>query len=206
MLKYNQFVTEKLSDKLCGFDENEMINNYLNDKMSLKRLVSTLKENKIKLPNANIDVILYSLRYDNEYQLFDVLKNFYLIEPFDIIKREYLNGLLPIEKYLETCKEYDIELPDIHTLKMAYFRNMIDISEYLNYCKKYYNELPDIKEISKYHRDQYFSSEIYIELLDKFYNIKITKDVLQDYLENNKIDEDTYNRLLKKYYNKQNDK
>jgi hypothetical protein len=57
--KYGEYITEKLSDKLSGFDAEELKQQFLSDKISFDKYYSLLKQYKLQLPSFNEITVYY---------------------------------------------------------------------------------------------------------------------------------------------------
>ena len=122
MLKYNDFINEKLSDKLSGFNEEKLKQQYFSGNISIELYYERCKENNI-IPFTSDEIVkqylngnitsLYELISDCEYYNIDL--------PIVFIKNEFLNGRLNAERYLELCKEHKLELPNIYIIKNLYY-------------------------------------------------------------------------------------
>lgn len=74
---YKQFVNEKLSDKISGFDKDGLKEQFLNGKISFYKFLTICKKYNIKLPS-------------NEE-----------------VKQMYLSGLIDIDEYLDIWFQYN---------------------------------------------------------------------------------------------------
>jgi ankyrin repeat protein len=141
--RYNKYVTEKLSDKLSGFNEEELKKQFFNGKIDIKKYLEICKENNIKINKDEIKN-WYLNDYINQYNFlkicekykFDIFldddvlytfDNFYILNLLEIsIKFGSLKGL----KYVIENGECDIDINDNQILKTAISNNNLDIVKY----------------------------------------------------------------------------
>lgn len=118
--KYNEYINEKLTDKLSGFDEHELFNQYLDKKINIYKFVDMYRQ--------------YNLNYPNE----------------KIVKQYVMDGKIPSYEYDYLCKTIHFNFLSNVEMKKLFDENKIDILRYNNYCKVNNLDLPSKDEIFKH--------------------------------------------------------
>lgn len=199
--KYSEYINEKLSDKLVGFDENDLKQQLIDCKISIDKYLFICIDNNIK-PSKDIikkmfiddkididDYLKYCKKYDldyptNEEMHFKISK----LKPNDMLIYACDYDFLDLVK-LSINNEADIRSYNDYCIKSIINKNYYDIIDYfLNYINKseitsliiFYSITDNRIDIIKYLIDNnIFINKKYLPLCQT----KETKNLLKKYIE-----------------------
>lgn len=215
--KYKEFLTEKLTDNLSGFNTDELLQQLIEHKISFRKYLETCKEYEIIVNKEKLKQLLLSEKLEESFEIFYTLCNEYNIqmltedEIIDILKindyDDYYNILIDSIKFklnkifYNTIKNVNIEdnlqqllkiismYGNIHAFE--YFYKTYDVNVYmLNNMLMYASnnsQFDMIKTLVKYGADIYDNDN------------KITRNAVID--DNFKM----FEFLIKNYYDIKND-
>lgn len=129
--RYNDFLNEKLSDKLSGFDEKSLEQQYLDGKIDFFKYIKICFENNIKIPedyisneiNKNLYNINRYLKLCDEYD--------YNLPSINLLNKAYDKYQIDLFEYIEISTRYYDIIPDIEFVKNE--MNKITWSSIKNY-------------------------------------------------------------------------
>lgn len=196
IFKYNEFLNEKLTDNLSGFDENELKQRLVNNEIDIVKYLDICDRYHLKFPtdeeikqylidnrnnNINIHILLQSLI---EYKLKLPAEN--------IIKPYVLNGNLKINDYIEY---YNSLTPDeMYQALSNYKQNLFDVyNDMLIYASEY-NFLDLFKKSFK------FKVDIYALNVALFNAIENSNFEMVKYLVDYGVNVNSYNALNSMLY------
>lgn len=107
--KYNEFLNEKLSDKLSGFNADELYQQFLDGKLTPEKFLDLYEQYNIKIPD-------------------DFEK---------IIKDKLYNNEMLVESYLRICKTHNLKTLSKDELLEFYKSKKITFDKYITLCNKY---------------------------------------------------------------------
>jgi hypothetical protein len=151
--KYNEFINEKLSDKLSGFDNNEIIQQLLNKKIDFRKYIKLqLKYNLKSLTSEELKYLLdkYMLSLYDYFDYcddFDIkpISNDELINYINYTNKEFPNYEIHQDPLLICASKHNnmdlfnyaiqhdanIHYADEAALKFAVFNNNYEMTEFL---------------------------------------------------------------------------
>lgn len=115
--RYNDFLNEKLSDKLSGFDSDEITNRFLTGKLDIYVYLNVCRINKLKFPSTD-----ELIKYFNTYGKLNNGLNFMNIIKFNNID---------LIKYFVKKHDFNVNINNGYPLKYAIIYNDLEIIEYL---------------------------------------------------------------------------
>lgn len=160
IFKYKQFLNEKISDKLSGFNQKQLKNQLMNNKIDLDKYLHLCNKYSIELPN------------DEE------IKEYLLYNQ---------NNDINIKLFIRALKKYDLNLPDVKLIKPYVLNGNITIEFYKKYYGDLTND-EIYQSISNYKSRQYdtqndmlidASKYNYFDLFKKSFKYKVDKYSLQ---------------------------
>lgn len=128
--KYNEYTNEKLTDKLQGFDKDELFKQFLDNKLTAEKLLDNCEKYNIEIPD-DFEKKLKDKLNNNEILLESYLRicKFHNLKTLskDELLNIYKSGKINFDKYLTLCNKYniDISIDDVYE-KVKNMNNYID--------------------------------------------------------------------------------
>lgn len=199
--KYIEFLNEKLTDNLKGFDEQGLKQQFTNGEIDIEKYLQLCNKYNIEISG---DEILKEYYLDNN---FSIRKYLYLAQKYNYklpeneLINEFKNKKITTETYLDLSKIYLNKVPSDIEFKQMLLNDEINVYEYLQFARLYKikTSLTDI-ELKQYYLDNNITIQEYIDCSTNFDNKPIlTSDELKQEYINKNIDIEYYFMLLKKF-------
>lgn len=198
--KYITFLNEKISDKLSGFNEEELKFQYEKGEITIEKYLQLCNKYHISLPPEDI------LKQEYLSNKINILKYLYLAQTYNYnlpeteLNNELKEKKITVETYLYLSGKFLDKLPNEIEIKQMLLNNMINVYDYLKFTRLYkIKSLLSDSELKQYYLDKKITIQEYINCAFNFDNKPLlTSDELKkEYIDKN-IDIEYYFMIMKK--------
>lgn len=135
--KYNEYINEKLSDKLSGFNEEEILNQLINDKIKWSKYFELCSKYNLNINYEYLKPYFLNNTIDfNKYYRTRKYYHYIKLPSKEYLKELFLNGNITINIYKDICRKEDIELPSKNEIYTS-IKNYKDSKVLLNTAIRY---------------------------------------------------------------------
>jgi hypothetical protein len=198
--KYITFLNEKLSDKLSGFNEEELKFQYEKGEITIEKYLQICNKYHISLPPEDI------LKQEYLSNKISIRKYLYLAQTYNYnlpeieLNNELKEKEITVETYLYLSGKFLDKLPNEIEIKQMLLNNMINVYFYLKFTRLYkIKSLLSDSELKQYYLDKKITIQEYIDCVFNFDNKPLlTSDELKkEYIDKN-IGIEYYFMIMKK--------